>query len=120
MEIWEDIAVNAEDGAKRLVAEYGDRLFSAAVRICGNDNDAEDLVFRTLSHAVAKIGLFFCIGALMHTNHKVYQYEIAERLGISRFKLNRLLQTEIPKETEDKIFKALEELKEEKPQVATL
>ncbi len=27
-------------------------------------------------HAVAKIGLFFCIGALMHTNHKVYQYEI--------------------------------------------
>ncbi|MCR5686217.1 MAG: proton-conducting membrane transporter [Lachnospiraceae bacterium] len=27
-------------------------------------------------HAVAKIGLFFSIGALMHTNHKVYQYEI--------------------------------------------
>ncbi len=27
-------------------------------------------------HAVAKIGLFFCVGALMHTNHKVYQYEI--------------------------------------------
>ena len=52
--------------------------------------------------------------------HKVYQYEIAERLGISRFKLNRLLQTEINKETEDKIFKALEELKAEKPQVATL
>ena len=52
--------------------------------------------------------------------YKVYQYEIAEKLGISRFKLNRLLQTEIPKETEDKIFKALEELKEEKPQVASL
>ena len=58
MEIWEDIAANAEDGAKRLVAEYGDRLFSAAVRICGNDNDAEDLVFRTLSHAIAKIGQY--------------------------------------------------------------
>ena len=55
MEIWEDIAANAEEGSKRLVAEYGDRLFSAAVCICGNDNDAEDLVFRTLSHAVAKI-----------------------------------------------------------------
>ena len=27
-------------------------------------------------HAVAKIGLFFCIGAMMHTNNKVYQYEI--------------------------------------------
>lgn len=58
MEVWEDIAVNAENGAKRLVAEYGDRLFSAAVCICGNDKDAEDLVFRTLSHAVAKIGQY--------------------------------------------------------------
>ena len=58
MEIWEDIAVNAENGTKRLVAEYGDRLFSAAVRICGNDSDAEDLVFRTLSHAIAKIGQY--------------------------------------------------------------
>ena len=58
MEIWEDIAANAEKGSKRLVAEYGDRLFSAAVRICGNDSDAEDLVFRTLSHAIAKIGQY--------------------------------------------------------------
>ena len=58
MEIWEDIAVDAENGAKRLVDEYGDRLFSAAVRICGNDRDAEDLVFRTLSHAIAKIGQY--------------------------------------------------------------
>ena len=55
MEIWEDIAANAEEGAKRLVAEYGDRLFSAAVRICGNDSDAEELVFHTLSQAIAKI-----------------------------------------------------------------
>ena len=58
MEIWEDVAANAEVGAKRLVAEYGNRLFSAAVRICGNDKDAEDLVFRTLSHAIAKIGQY--------------------------------------------------------------
>ena len=29
-----------------------------------------------IMHAVTKIGLFFCIGALMHTNNKVYQYEI--------------------------------------------
>ena len=58
MEIWEDIAANAENGARRLVAEYGDRLFCAAVRICGNDRDAEDLVFRTLSHAIAKIGQY--------------------------------------------------------------
>ena len=58
MEIWEDIAANAERGSKRLVAEYGNRLFSAAVSICGNDHDAEDLVFRTLSHAIAKIGQY--------------------------------------------------------------
>ncbi len=58
MEIWEDIAAGAEDGAKRLVAEYGNRLFSAAVRICGNDKDAEDLVFRTLSHAISRIRQF--------------------------------------------------------------
>ena len=58
MEIWEDIAANAEKGSKRLVAEYGDRLFSAAVSICGNEHDAEDLVFRTISHAIAKIGQY--------------------------------------------------------------
>ncbi|MBO4415867.1 MAG: proton-conducting membrane transporter [Lachnospiraceae bacterium] len=29
-----------------------------------------------IMHAVTKIGLFFCIGALMHVNGKVYQYEI--------------------------------------------
>ncbi len=27
-------------------------------------------------HAVTKIGLFFCVGAMMHTNNKVWQYEI--------------------------------------------
>ena len=30
----------------------------AAVRICGNDCDAEALVFRTLSHSIAKIGQY--------------------------------------------------------------
>lgn len=29
-----------------------------------------------IMHAVTKIGLFFCIGAMMHMNNKVYQYEI--------------------------------------------
>ena len=45
---------------------------------------------------------------------EVYQYELAEKLGISRFKLNRLLQTELSKEKEQLIFNALRELEEEK------
>lgn len=44
----------------------------------------------------------------------VYQYEIAEKLGISRFKLNRLLQTQITKEQEDLILNTLAELETEK------
>ena len=44
----------------------------------------------------------------------VYQYEIAEKLGISRFKLNRLLQTQITKEQEDLILNTLTELETEK------
>ena len=30
MEVWQEIAKNAECGAERLVAEYGDRLYAAA------------------------------------------------------------------------------------------
>ena len=31
MDIWQEIAVNQEAGAKRLAAECGDRLFAAAI-----------------------------------------------------------------------------------------
>ena len=58
MEIWEEIAADARTGAERLVAEYGDRLFTAACRIVQNEADAEDLVFRTFESVVAKIGQF--------------------------------------------------------------
>ena len=44
----------------------------------------------------------------------VYQYEIAERMGISRVKLCRMLQTEIPKSKEQEIFNTLRQLEEEK------
>ena len=54
-DIWKEIQSDAENGAKRLVAEYGDRLFAAAVSLCRNDNDAEELVFRTFDQAVRKI-----------------------------------------------------------------
>lgn len=42
----------------RLVAEYGDRLYETAIRLCGNAADAEDYTFRTLERAVAKIDAF--------------------------------------------------------------
>ena len=55
MEVWQEIAKNAERGAERLVAEYGDRLYAAATLLCRNNGDAEELVFRTLARAVGKI-----------------------------------------------------------------
>jgi len=58
MEVWQEIAKNAERGAERLVAEYGDRLYAAATLLCRNSGDAEELVFRTLARAVAKIRQF--------------------------------------------------------------
>ena len=58
MEVWQEIAKNAERGAERLVTEYGDRLYAAATLLCHNGGDAEDLVFRTLAQAVNKIRQF--------------------------------------------------------------
>lgn len=58
MEIWEEIATDAQSGAARLVAEYGDRLFTAACRIVQCDSEAEDLVFRTFERAIRKIGQY--------------------------------------------------------------
>ena len=58
MEVWQEIAEDAERGAERLVAEYGDRLYAAATLLCRNGGDAEDLVFRTLARAVDKIRRF--------------------------------------------------------------
>ena len=58
MEIWEEIAFDRERGAKRLVAELGDRLLTAAFQITQNSADAEDLVFRTFSQVIAKVGQY--------------------------------------------------------------
>ena len=58
MEVWEEIAFDRERGAKRLVAELGDRLLTAAYQITQNSADAEDLVFRTFSQVIAKIAQY--------------------------------------------------------------
>jgi len=58
MEVWQEIRKDKERGAERLVSEYGNRLYAAAVLLCANDQDAEELVFRTLDQAVKKIRRF--------------------------------------------------------------
>ena len=55
MDIWREIEADAERGARRLVAECGDRLFAAAIMLCRDRAAAEDLVFRTLALAVRRI-----------------------------------------------------------------
>ena len=52
MEVWHEIQQNVDDGARQLVSEYGNRLFAAASCLCRNDQDAEELVFRTFDQAV--------------------------------------------------------------------
>ena len=58
MDVWQEIRKDRERGAERLVVEYGNRLYAAAVLLCANDHDAEELVFRTFDQAVKKIRLF--------------------------------------------------------------
>ena len=58
MEVWEQIPLDAEAGARKLVAEYGDRLFRAAVLLCRDECLAEDLVFRTFERVVDRIGQY--------------------------------------------------------------
>ena len=53
--IVEEIRQNRKTGAVRLVSEYRDRLYKVACGICGDKNEAEDLVFRTFEQVIAKI-----------------------------------------------------------------
>ena len=55
MEVWTEIKLDKEKGAKRLVAEFWDRLFGASLVLCKNEHTAENLVFRTFSQVIAKI-----------------------------------------------------------------
>lgn len=57
-EIWEEIKRDCEGGSRRLVAEYGDRLYAAALLLCPSAADAEELVGRTFERAVSRIGQF--------------------------------------------------------------
>ena len=50
-----ELRTDRESGACRLVAEYGNRLYAAALLLCKNAADAEELVFRTFERAVGHI-----------------------------------------------------------------
>ena len=52
MSLIADIHNDIENGAIRLITEYQARLFSDAIKICGNSADAEDLVNRTFVKAI--------------------------------------------------------------------
>jgi len=58
MEVWEEIAADANVGARRLVAEYGDRLYGASVALCHDVHAAEDLVFRTFERAIERVAAY--------------------------------------------------------------
>ena len=56
--ILRELRERPEDGARLLVDAYGRRLYAAAVRLCRNESDAEDLVARTLARVIQSIGSF--------------------------------------------------------------
>jgi len=58
MEIAEEIKADPEKGARRLIAEYGDRLYDVAFRLCQSESDAGNLVNKTLVRAIERIALF--------------------------------------------------------------
>ena len=66
MEIAEEIKMCPETGARRLIAEYGDRLYDVAFRLCQDENVAGDLLNRTLfNHNMLNIAsMFFATGTI--------------------------------------------------------
>lgn len=82
MEIWQEILEDSQKGAQRLVSEYGRRLYAAAVLLCANDCDAEDLVFRTFEQAVKKIKLF-------NPEHDIFTWLYSIMINFHRMNLRR-------------------------------
>ena len=58
MDVWDEIKADPMVGARSLIAEYGDRLYSAALILVQESHGAEDLVSRTVRQAVVKIDKF--------------------------------------------------------------
>ena len=58
MQVWEEIRLQPESGARALVEAYSERLYKLAYRLCSNSATAEDLAIRTISRAVRASGEF--------------------------------------------------------------
>ena len=57
-DIVKEIMADREKGTARLVAEYKERLYSAALSLCHDTHEAEDLVFCTIERVLAKIASY--------------------------------------------------------------
>ncbi len=50
--------LNPDERISGLFAEYGERLWNTALKMCRNPSDAEDLAMRTFEQAFRKLGLY--------------------------------------------------------------
>ena len=101
MEIWRDIIENGDSGVERLVSEYGNRLLAAATLLCRNDADAEDLVFRALERAVARIRSYRPTGSF-------FAWLYAILLNLYRMDLRRGRPETVPAESAEAVPDATE------------
>ena len=58
MNIREAIEQDAQSGALRLFADFGEKLYNTAFLMCRNAADAEDLMMRVFENAVQKISQY--------------------------------------------------------------
>ena len=72
-----EIHKDLEKGALQLIVEYRDRLKLEAVKLCGDNASAEDLVFRTFERVLAKadtykedINLFAWMKTILENIHR--------------------------------------------------
>jgi len=99
MDLASEIKADKEAGTRRLVAEYGDRLYETAVRLCGNESDAQDYAFRTFERAISRIHQFRSRSSLF-----TWLYEILVslmRTDARRKAANALVFTDQTPERED-------------------
>ena len=73
---------NSERGAEKLVVEYGNRLYAAAVLLCDNDQDAVELVFNTIDESVKNMRQFV-------PGRNLFTWLYAIMLDVRRINLHR-------------------------------
>ena len=131
MEVWQEIRKNRERGAERLVAEYGNRLYAAAVLLCANDHDAEELVFRTFDQAVKKIrqfdpsrNFFTWLYALMlnfhRMNHRRRRVEVVPMGAVEDLPEQTTAPTAETQDADDEVANAIRALSQPLREVVVL